>query len=65
MEVQNVKTGSIKPYAKNPRDNEKAVDEVAKSLESYGWDAHERYMQWLQCNILNIAKTKISPIPIN
>ena len=39
MEVQNVKTGSIKPYAKNPRDNEKAVDEVAKSLESYGWDA--------------------------
>lgn len=37
MKVQNVSIDSIKPYPNNPRDNEKAIDGVAKSIKEFGW----------------------------
>lgn len=37
MKVIDVDISKIKPYEKNPRDNEKAVDYVAKSILEYGF----------------------------
>lgn len=35
--VQWVDISKIKPYDKNPRKNDKAVEAVAKSIQQYGW----------------------------
>lgn len=37
MKIQQIKIEKIKPYDKNPRNNQSAVDKVAKSLEEFGW----------------------------
>lgn len=37
LKIEYVPIGSIKPYEKNPRNNENAVEKVAKSLEEFGW----------------------------
>jgi len=37
MEVKNVAVSEIRPYEKNPRFNDGAVDDVAKSIEQFGF----------------------------
>lgn len=37
MQVQNIEISQIKPYEKNPRLNEKAVDKVAASIKAFGF----------------------------
>ena len=37
MKIEQISIDSIKPYAKNPRKNDKAVATVAKSIEQYGF----------------------------
>jgi site-specific DNA-methyltransferase (adenine-specific) len=37
MNIQQLDIGAIKPYDKNPRKNDKAVEAVANSLEQYGF----------------------------
>lgn len=37
MDIQLVAVDSIKPYPRNPRNNTQAVDKVAQSLKTYGW----------------------------
>ena len=37
MEIQMVEIGKVKPYENNPRKNDDAVDEVAKSIEAFGF----------------------------
>lgn len=37
MRIEQRPIGSIKPYEKNPRKNEKAVDAVAASIREFGW----------------------------
>ena len=37
MEIKNVPIRDVKPYEKNPRKNAKAVPEVVKSLQEFGW----------------------------
>ena len=37
MRLQTLKLKDIKPYEKNPRMNDNAIDEVAKSIEAYGY----------------------------
>ena len=37
MQIQNVPISSVKPYEKNPRFNDDAVDAVAKSIKEFGW----------------------------
>ena len=37
MQIQNVPITSVKPYEKNPRFNDDAVDAVAKSIKEFGW----------------------------
>lgn len=37
MKLATLKLKDIKPYEKNPRMNDNAVDEVAKSIEEYGY----------------------------
>jgi phosphoenolpyruvate-protein kinase (PTS system EI component) len=37
MKIVNLKIDDLKPYDKNPRKNENAVDEVAKSLKEFGF----------------------------
>lgn len=37
MEIINKKLSELKPYEKNPRKNNNAVDYVAKSIEQFGW----------------------------
>jgi len=37
MEIVWVDHNDIKPYAKNPRNNEKTLDSLSESLERYGW----------------------------
>lgn len=37
MNIINVSIDKIKPYENNPRDNDNAVDGVAKSIKAYGW----------------------------
>ena len=37
MQIQNVPITSVKPYEKNPRVNDDAVDAVARSIKEFGW----------------------------
>ena len=37
MKIENRKVSNIKPYDKNPRDNDGAVEAVAKSIREYGF----------------------------
>lgn len=37
MEIVNLKLEEIKPYEKNPRFNEKAVEKVSKSIQEFGF----------------------------
>lgn len=37
MEIKKVKLDDIKPYDKNPRKNDDAVDAVAASIREFGW----------------------------
>ena len=37
MNIQNVPISALKPYENNPRLNDKAVDAVAKSIETFGF----------------------------
>lgn len=37
MEIKNVKLTKLKPYEKNPRKNDEAVDYVANSIEKFGF----------------------------
>lgn len=37
MEIENTAIETIKPYEKNPRKNEKAIEKVAESLSEFGW----------------------------
>lgn len=37
MKLETLKLKDIKPYEKNPRMNDNAVEEVAKSIEAYGY----------------------------
>ena len=37
MDVKNVDISELKPYYNNPRNNEKSVDDVAKSIKKFGW----------------------------
>lgn len=37
MQVRDTAIDQIKPYENNPRDNENAVAEVAKSIKAYGF----------------------------
>lgn len=37
MKVQNVSIQDVKPYAKNPRNNDGGVDAVANSIKEFGW----------------------------
>lgn len=37
MDVKNFSLADLKPYEKNPRNNDNAVDAVAKSIEAFGF----------------------------
>lgn len=37
MKITNMKISGIRPYEKNPRFNDDAVDAVAKSIKEFGW----------------------------
>lgn len=37
MKVKNVSIQDVKPYAKNPRNNDDGVDAVANSIKEFGW----------------------------
>lgn len=37
MRVEMVNISDIKPYKRNPRKNENAVDKVAESIKQFGW----------------------------
>lgn len=37
MKIQNIALGALKPYWRNPRNNDKAVDAVADSIQRYGF----------------------------
>ena len=37
MKIENLKINEIKPYEKNPRKNDQAVDIVAKSIKEFGF----------------------------
>lgn len=37
MEIKRVKLSEIRPYEKNPRKNDRAVDAVAASIKEFGW----------------------------
>jgi len=37
MKIEIVKTSEIKPYEKNPRKNDHAVDAVSKSIQAFGF----------------------------
>ena len=39
MNISNMKVSDIRPYEKNPRLNEGAVDAVAASIKEFGWRA--------------------------
>lgn len=38
MKVEMWPIGKVKPYEKNPRKNDKAVDAVAESIKQFGFD---------------------------
>lgn len=37
MQVQSIKISEVKPYDKNPRNNDQGVDAVAKSIKEFNW----------------------------
>ena len=37
MQVQDMPIGAIKPYERNPRRNDNAVNDVAESIKQFGW----------------------------
>ena len=37
MNITNMKIADIRPYEKNPRINDGAVDAVARSIKEFGW----------------------------
>lgn len=37
MKIQNIPISDIKPYEKNPRNNDSAVDAVARSIKEFGF----------------------------
>ena len=37
MDVKEISLADLKPYEKNPRRNDSAVDAVAKSIKEFGW----------------------------
>ena len=37
MQVQSMKIDEVEPYPRNPRDNDDAVEGVAKSIKQLGW----------------------------
>ena len=37
MKIEMRKTAEIKPYERNPRINDAAVDAVARSIKEFGW----------------------------
>ena len=37
MEIHNIKVSEIKPYKRNPRNNDQAVDAVVESIKSFGF----------------------------
>ena len=37
MEIKRVRLSEIRPYEKNPRRNDSAVDAVAASIKEFGW----------------------------
>ena len=37
MKVENWDIGKIKPYDKNPRNNDNAVEATANSIKKFGW----------------------------
>ena len=37
MKIIETPIGKVKPYSKNPRINESAVDQVAQSIKAYGF----------------------------
>ena len=39
MLIKNMKITDVRPYDKNPRFNDDAVDAVAKSIQEFGWRA--------------------------
>ena len=39
MKITMIKTLDIHPYERNPRNNDAAVDAVAKSIKEFGWRA--------------------------
>ena len=39
MQITMIKTSDIHPYERNPRNNDTAVDAVAKSIQEFGWRA--------------------------
>lgn len=70
--VQYIDIEKIKPYYKNPRKNDKAVEAVAKSIQEYGWQqvivvdkdfviiaGHTRYKAALQLG-LNKVPVKVA-----
>lgn len=36
-QIQEVSIDKVKPYENNPRDNDRAVEALAKSIEQFGW----------------------------
>lgn len=36
-QIKEVPIGDVKPYENNPRDNDRAVEALAKSIKSFGW----------------------------
>lgn len=70
MDVKNVDISELKPYYNNPRNNEKSVDDVAKSIKKFGWQqpivvdkdmviivGHTRY--------LAAKKLKLKEVPVH
>lgn len=64
LQIENLPIYDIKPYDKNPRNNEKAITAVAESIESFGFnqpiliDQHNRiaagHTRWEAAKLLNM-----------
>ena len=48
MELKKLKLTEIKPYGKNPRKNDGAVDAVAESIKQCGF---EKFAEWGLINV--------------
>ncbi len=72
MKIVDVKTGDIKPYWRNPRNNAGAVEEVKRSIEKYGFNVplvldrdgviiagHTRYKAMLQIGAKKIPSVYV------